>query len=267
MVYRVVVIFNKRLISISIDGNEMEDISAIQDKQIEDWFAESHSRSGWRGLVPEIREQVGDDQAELNFEFQGAKEYKEIFEKCLDKLGLGNSVDGMSKDEIAQMHMEDAKKAEHRDLYKQAFEAYKLAANYGELAEAQYKVGEYYYRYYHGELNEIEEIEAEDAVAKAIAYYEKAAKQNYGEAKRQLFVILSERGKLEEAVEWIKQLAERGDAEAQFELGKCYRRGSGIKRDFTLAVEWYRKAAEQGNAPAQNNLGRCYAVLKLVTLN
>ena len=255
--YRVVIVFNKRLESISVDGDEMEDISAIQDKQIEDWFAESTGRSGWRGLIFEIKEQVGDDQAELNFEFQGPKEYREIFEKCLGELGLGTSAAGMSKDEIAQLHMKDAKKAEHRKLFKQAFESYKKAADYGDLAEAQYKVGEYYYQCYKGEFEAIK-VEQEDAIAKAIAYCEKAAEQGDTEAKRLLFVILDERKLFEEAFQWIEELAKNGDMQAQYELGIYYYKGKGVAQDLTTAASWFQASAEQEYAPAQNNLGDCY---------
>lgn len=49
--------------------------------------------------------------------------------------------------------------------------------------------------------------------------------------------------------------AERGDAEAQFQLGLCYSFGEGVKQDKRKAFELYSKAAEQGHAIAQFNLG------------
>jgi TPR repeat protein len=52
--------------------------------------------------------------------------------------------------------------------------------------------------------------------------------------------------------------AEKGDAEAQFNLGFCYDDGRGVKKDYAEAVKWYRKAAEQNFAPAQFNLGYSY---------
>ena len=52
--------------------------------------------------------------------------------------------------------------------------------------------------------------------------------------------------------------AERGDKEAQYNLGVCYNNGYGVTKDFTQAVYWFRKAAEQGDATAQYNLGVCY---------
>ena len=53
---------------------------------------------------------------------------------------------------------------------------------------------------------------------------------------------------------WI-EAADDGDTEAQCNIGFCYRRGLGVKKDSCKAVEWYRMAAEQGHARAQNNLG------------
>lgn len=52
--------------------------------------------------------------------------------------------------------------------------------------------------------------------------------------------------------------AEKGDAEAQFNLGLMYDFGEGVTKNESQAVKWYRKAAEQGNAYAQYNLGVSY---------
>jgi len=58
--------------------------------------------------------------------------------------------------------------------------------------------------------------------------------------------------------EW-KAAAERGQAEAQFDLALLYAQGYGTRRDLTVAVQWYRKAAEQGNAQAEFALGQMYS--------
>ena len=55
------------------------------------------------------------------------------------------------------------------------------------------------------------------------------------------------------------QVAEQGNAKAQFSLGKMYYEGQGVRQDYAEAVQWYRKAAEQGYAEAQFNLGNMYA--------
>ena len=52
--------------------------------------------------------------------------------------------------------------------------------------------------------------------------------------------------------------AEAGDADAQFNLGDCYRLGTGVTQDSKEAFKWYAKSAEQGVAWAQSWLGYCY---------
>ena len=51
--------------------------------------------------------------------------------------------------------------------------------------------------------------------------------------------------------------ADKGDEDAQFQLGDCYFFGLGVKKDQREGVAWYRKAAEQGQMKAQFNLGGC----------
>ncbi len=61
-----------------------------------------------------------------------------------------------------------------------------------------------------------------------------------------------------EAVAWLAQEAERGDAEAQVNYGVCYENGCVVERDSRRAVEWYHKAAIQGHPSAQCYLGYCF---------
>src|SRR3989344_3134348 len=62
-----------------------------------------------------------------------------------------------------------------------------------------------------------------------------------------------------EAVRWYRKAAEQGLALAQNDLGFMYEKGQGVIKDEAEGVRWYRKAAEQGNANAQTNLGGMYA--------
>ena len=55
-----------------------------------------------------------------------------------------------------------------------------------------------------------------------------------------------------------KREAEAGNADAQFILGGCYAKGSGVAVGKAEAVKWYKRAAEAGRAEAQLNLGLCY---------
>ena len=56
-----------------------------------------------------------------------------------------------------------------------------------------------------------------------------------------------------------KKGAEAGDATAQFCLGICYEKGTGVAKDMRDAFKWYKCSADAGNVDAQANLGKCYA--------
>jgi TPR repeat protein len=106
-----------------------------------------------------------------------------------------------------------------------------------------------------------DEVVPKDA-AKAVEWYRRNAERGDAEAQFNLG-IKYESGDgiakdVTEAVKWWFKAAEQGQVEAQFNLGVCYATGDGVSKDATKAVEWYTKAANQGNAEAQNNLGRCY---------
>jgi TPR repeat protein len=62
-----------------------------------------------------------------------------------------------------------------------------------------------------------------------------------------------------QGIAWIRKAAAQGHADAQQELGVIYATGDGVKQDNVQAVAWFRKAAEQGEATAQYNLGLLYA--------
>ena len=70
-----------------------------------------------------------------------------------------------------------------------------------------------------------------------------------------LLVLLTACGS-KESVKSLKEKAQAGDAQAQYDLGVAYADGKGVPKDEVEAVKWYRKAAEQGDASAQNNLGQ-----------
>jgi TPR repeat protein len=58
--------------------------------------------------------------------------------------------------------------------------------------------------------------------------------------------------------EALRQLAEHGDADAQWNLGVRYHTGDGFVQDDAQAVQWFRLAAEQGHVSAQATLGAYY---------
>jgi hypothetical protein len=63
-----------------------------------------------------------------------------------------------------------------------------------------------------------------------------------------------------QAAYWYELAAQKGHAEAQFNLGRLYAEGKGgIPHDEEQAVRWVRAAASQGYPPAQARLGIRYA--------
>ena len=62
----------------------------------------------------------------------------------------------------------------------------------------------------------------------------------------------------EEAAKWFRKAAEQGHARAQSQLGLCYCDGMGVEEDDAEAVKWWRKAAEQDDQFALYRLGECY---------
>ena len=60
------------------------------------------------------------------------------------------------------------------------------------------------------------------------------------------------------AVKWFHLAAKQGNAESQKVLGIMYRRGEGLPQDYAKAWAWYRLSAIQGNVNAQHNLGDMY---------
>jgi TPR repeat protein len=62
-----------------------------------------------------------------------------------------------------------------------------------------------------------------------------------------------------QGIAWIRKAAAQGHVDAEQELGVVYATGDGVKQDDVQAVAWFRKAAEHGDAMAQYNLGLLYA--------
>ena len=62
----------------------------------------------------------------------------------------------------------------------------------------------------------------------------------------------------EEALEWYRKAADRGDGLAELYVGLCYMNGKGVSAEPKDAVRWFRKSADSGNSGAQNLLGYTY---------
>ena len=53
-----------------------------------------------------------------------------------------------------------------------------------------------------------------------------------------------------EMIHWVREEAERGDAEAAMTLAECYMKGEGVEKNEEEALAWFRKAADREDADA-----------------
>ena len=52
--------------------------------------------------------------------------------------------------------------------------------------------------------------------------------------------------------------AEQGDADSQYNVGRCYFEGTGVDQDNDEAYKWFEKAAEQNHVHAEYMIGECF---------
>ena len=62
-----------------------------------------------------------------------------------------------------------------------------------------------------------------------------------------------------EAVKWYRKAAERGIADAAYELGVMYENGIGVQKNLAEAIDWYRNAAASGHEEARAKLKKMEA--------
>lgn len=55
-----------------------------------------------------------------------------------------------------------------------------------------------------------------------------------------------------------RKAAEKGDADAMFNMGVMYHNGQGVQQDYREAMHWFRKAADKGVAEAMFGVGAIY---------
>jgi len=101
-------------------------------------------------------------------------------------------------------------------------------------------------------------IDKADTV-KAIEFYLLSAMQGYVEAEYNLaFMYLKGIGvepRVEAGIAWLKSAAGKDYQQAQYLLGKIYKKGMyGVKENIEEAVKWYKQAALREHPKAQNKL-------------
>jgi hypothetical protein len=68
------------------------------------------------------------------------------------------------------------------------------------------------------------------------------------------------RGDFARALRIWMPLADKGDVESQFNLGRMYARGDGVQRDLKEAAYWFEKAAKNGHLGSAERLSHMYEV-------
>jgi FOG: TPR repeat, SEL1 subfamily len=69
-----------------------------------------------------------------------------------------------------------------------------------------------------------------------------------------------DKGNVKAAIPVLKQAAEAGHPEAQYNLGYCYQSGTGVTQSDRTANTWYMRAATQGYKDAQFKIAYSYAL-------
>ena len=136
---------------------------------------------------------------------------------------------------------------EYKTISQEELEQLKRDAEQGD-AEAQYQLGEYYYK---GEKRDF---------GHALTWYLKAAETGLLSAQKRAAEMYQSGKKIgknvDEAAIWWTLAAEQGDAEAQFLLGEHY--STGRRHEYGRALEYYKLAAEQGYVAAKRQIGYLY---------
>src|SRR5258705_5947258 len=70
---------------------------------------------------------------------------------------------------------------------------------------------------------------------------------------------LLDRQDYKNAVPLIRQAAEKGNAEAQYNFGVCYQQGVEVSKSDSVANVWFLKSAKQGWKDAQFKVAYSYA--------
>lgn len=105
-------------------------------------------------------------------------------------------------------------------------------------------------------------VEKQDYMA-AYQLFKELANKGNAEAQYNLAILYRQgKGVMQDnklALQWFEKAAAQGLASAEYYLGHLYDSGEGVSKNAETAFSWYKKAAEKGNPLAQSNLGVAYA--------
>ncbi|WP_180189967.1 tetratricopeptide repeat protein [Acinetobacter sp. YH01009] len=101
--------------------------------------------------------------------------------------------------------------------------------------------------------NVISKAEAENTVKNKVNEIKtniEQAKQNFENYQKQQYI---------QSPQYIIDLAEKGNLDAQMKLGAMYFDGNGVRKNYYDALRWYKEAAKSGNIKAIKEVGYIYA--------
>lgn len=70
-----------------------------------------------------------------------------------------------------------------------------------------------------------------------------------------------------QAYQWFKKAADKGNSYAQYYLGLCYKNGHGVKKNRSIAFDWFKKSADQNYVDAMYEVGYAYEHGEVVSKN
>jgi TPR repeat protein len=91
-------------------------------------------------------------------------------------------------------------------------------------------------------------IGVEKNLSKAVAYYEKSAMQDFGDAQCTLGRMYQQGNAVvvkdaEKARDWLTKAAERNTPEAEYNLGRMYKNSDGVPQDVAKASQYLQRAS------------------------
>ncbi|SUC29528.1 Beta-lactamase hcpA precursor [Providencia rettgeri] len=92
----------------------------------------------------------------------------------------------------------------------------------------------------------------------AYRWFKKVADRDNTDGDYYLGMLLHNQEKYQQAEQWYRRGAEKGDAYCQYAMGYLYEHGIGVERNLKQAKAWYTEAAEQEHANAQFAMGLFY---------
>jgi len=104
-------------------------------------------------------------------------------------------------------------------------------------------------------------IGVEKNLSKAVAFYEKSAMQDFGEAQCTIGRMYQQGNAVvvkdaEKARDWLTKAAERNIPEAEYNLGMMHANGDGVPQDVAKASQYLKRASAHGVDAAKDALAK-----------